>query len=253
MFSKFLLSVVFFLALLRSALTLELNIAPDTSLRDGQLSFSSKCDFIEPPSDAQFLKMIQVAYNQMKPPPDEAKRQGISNKQLQKRPNAMIGLSIGNQVYLSSSLKGSKQIIYQNSSWDGGNGEFNKDLPERFNGVKAALDRCSTETAKQHRNQAACGEIMSTLLWMADNPTLDPSKQKVRVAAFSKERYLAPCSPTEKDPEGVSWGCDKWTQEMGYTVVNNMSLPDAITVQGTCRGPLSLNACLLIESNEGQT
>ncbi|KAJ5359783.1 hypothetical protein N7517_008974 [Penicillium concentricum] len=246
MFPKALLSVGFLLALLGSALALELNIARDLSLGTTQWAYSSKCSFAAPPSDAQFLKMIQVAFDDMKNAP------AASNKERSKRPNAMIGLSIGNEVYLSSSVRGTRQIIYEKASFAGGDGTLNPELPKKYKEVTDALAKCATPANKQHKNQAACGEIMSTLMWMTDNPTQSPKELVVqpKVAAFNGKGYLPPCSPDPNNPEDVSWGCDSWTKEMGYKVVGDMSLPDEITVVGTCTGPLSLNACLTVVVDE---
>jgi hypothetical protein len=243
MFPKLFLSVLFLLALLDSTLAVpSLGITKDASVGDNNLVFNSKCTFEKQPNDAEFLSMIQAAYVEMR-------RDNVVKNST--KPAAMIGLSIGNEVYFSSSAKGTRQIIYERASWNRGDGTFNPKLDARFNEVTEALNSCATEQSKQHRNQAACGEIMSTLLWMVDHPDESPRVHNPKVAAYNKNGYLPPCSAGREDD--VKWGCSSWTEEMGLTVVQKIeNLPDDFPA-GNC-APVSLETCMIVEdeAEEGQ-
>ncbi|KAJ5185872.1 hypothetical protein N7491_006258 [Penicillium cf. griseofulvum] len=242
MFPKLFLSVLFLLALLGSTLAVpSLGITKDASVGDSNVVFNSKCTFLTPPTDAQFLKMIQSAYNEM------SISTAVSKK---KKPAAMIGLAIGNEVYFSSSAKGQRQIIYESASYSGGDGTFNPQIIERFQEVTNTLNACATQESRQHKNQASCGEIMSTLLWMADHPNEIPRDNNPKVAAYNSKGYLPPCSASGEDD--VSWGCAKWTPVMGLNVVQNIAtLPDDFPA-GICV-PLALESCLIVAApEEGQ-
>ncbi|KAJ6138143.1 hypothetical protein N7471_004629 [Penicillium samsonianum] len=219
MFPKILLAVVFLLGLFSSALALgELGITRDTSIGDGNArqAYNSKCTFKTQPGNADFLKMIHAAYNEMK-------AISLSKKQNDNRPSAMIGLSIGNEVYFASSVTGPKQFIYHQVSWKGGDGTLNPDLSADFKEVTDALKECaekSTTGRPQHGNNANCGEIMSTLLWMVDHEGKSPRDHSPKIAAYNEKGYLKPCS---SDPGDVKWGCAQWTQIMGLEVVQNIA------------------------------
>ncbi|KXG51549.1 uncharacterized protein PGRI_089420 [Penicillium griseofulvum] len=243
MFQKIFLSFLFLLALLDSTLAVpSLGIAKDESVESSNLVFNSKCTFEKPPTDNEFLSMIQAAYAEMR-------RDSVVKNPA--KPAAMIGLSIGNEVYFSSSAKGRRQIIYEHASWAGGEGTFNPKLDARFNEVTEALNSCATQESKQHRNQASCGEIMSTLLWMVDHPNESPKDHNPRVAAWNRKGYLPPCSADNEDD--VRWGCASWTEEMGLTVVQNIeNLPEDFPA-GNCE-TVRLETCMIVEAeaDEGQ-
>lgn len=73
----------------------------------------------------------------------------LSNKEKQKRPSAIIGLSIGNEVYFASSVRGERQLIYKKASWKGGDGTINPPLPDRFKEVTDALELCRRSQSPQ--------------------------------------------------------------------------------------------------------
>lgn len=210
-------------------------------------SYSSKCSVKNKTSDAEFLLMVKTAWNEM-----NSAYTGDEKRRRNEVPFAMIGLSIDDEVYFGSSVKaGKKQIIYQKSVVKGGNGEFSK-LPSRYKTVTGALSECANhnkDKGPQHGNSAACGEIMSTILWMHDHEPEIPKDHQPRVAAWCPNGYLPPCS---SDADSVTWGCHQWTAEMGYTVVGNQDLPDDFTKPEKCEG-VSLNTCLTIPAAEKDT
>ncbi|CAI7670066.1 unnamed protein product [Penicillium discolor] len=231
MFPKILLSVIFLLGLLGSVLAVgELKITQDTSLGSDMQAYNSKCTFKTQPADAEFLKMIEAAHKEMQDIPG-------SSKAKQGRPSAMIGLSINNEVYFASS---------------GGDGTVKPPLPDNFREVTDALQSCADDhqTRKQHGNQASCGEIMSTLLWMVDNKNESPRDHNPKIAAYNGKGYLAPCS---SDPEDVKWGCAQWTQKMGLQVVQKIDdLPDDYTKPEKTEA-IQLAKCLEVEVDEDET
>ncbi|KAJ6167383.1 hypothetical protein N7497_000226 [Penicillium chrysogenum] len=227
MFPKILLSVIFLLGLLGSVLAVgELKITKDTSLGSDMEAYNSKCTFEKQPEDADFLKMIEAAFKEMQDIPG-------SRKEKQSRPSAMIGLSINNEVYFASSVRGKRQFIYEQEVTD-------------------ALKSCADDhkTRPQHGNQASCGEIMSTLLWMVDNKNESPRDHNPKIAAYNAKGYLPPCA---SDPEDVKWGCSQWTQKMGLEVVQEISdLPDDYTKPEKTE-PVQLAKCLEVEVDEDET
>ncbi|KAJ5227880.1 hypothetical protein N7489_008588 [Penicillium chrysogenum] len=246
MFPKILLSVIFLLGLLGSVLAVgELKITKDTSLGSDMEAYNSKCTFEKQPEDADFLKMIEAAFKEMQDIPG-------SRKEKQSRPSAMIGLSINNEVYFASSVRGKRQFIYEQVSWKGGDGTINPPLPDNFKEVTDALKSCADDhkTRPQHGNQASCGEIMSTLLWMVDNKNESPRDHNPKIAAYNAKGYLPPCA---SDPEDVKWGCSQWTQKMGLEVVQEISdLPDDYTKPEKTE-PVQLAKCLEVEVDEDET
>lgn len=216
MFPKILLAVVFLLGLFSSALALgELGITRDTSIGNDRRAYNSKCTFKTQPENADFLKMIHAAYNEMQ-------ATASSKSQKAKLPRAMIGLSIGKEVYFASSVNGARQFIYQQVSWEGGDGTLNPELSADFEEVTDALKECAAENKAgnpQHGMNANCGEIMSTLLWMVDHEGESPKNHSPKIAAYWHDGYLAPCS---SEPGAVKWGCAQWTHKMGFEVVQNI-------------------------------
>jgi hypothetical protein len=210
-------------------------------------SYSSKCNVKNKPSDEEFLLMVKTAWNEM-----NSSYTGEEKKRRNEVPFAMIGLSIDDQVYFASSVKaGKKQIIYQKAEAKGGQGEFNK-LPPRYETVTEALKKCAKHNegkGAQHGNSAACGEIMSTILWMHDHEPELPKDHQPRVAAWCPNGYLPPCS---SDAGSETWGCHQWTAEMGYTVVKNQDLPDDFTKPEKCEA-VSLNTCLKVTPSKEDT
>lgn len=254
MFPKILLSVIFLLGLLGSVLAVgELKITQDTSIGSDRQAYNSKCTFKTQPEDPDFLKMIEAAYNEMQNIP-------TSNKGKSALPSAMIGLSINNEVYFASSVRGKRQFIYETVSWDGGDGTVKPPLPDNFKEVTEALRSCANDhrtsnpdadpARPQHGNQASCGEIMSTLLWMVDNKNESPRDHNPKIAAWDRNGYLPPCS---SDPESVKWGCAQWTQKMGLQVVQKIDdLPDDYTKPEKTEA-LQLAKCLEVEVDEDKT
>ena len=238
MFSKIILSLAFLLGLIASALAAgELGIARDTSLADAR-AYNSKCTFKTQPGDAEFLAMVNAAWKEM----DDTE---TSKTQKANLPSAMIGLSIGNEVYFASSIRSkSRQIVYEKATWQGGDGTINPPLPQRFKAVTDALESCTDENRKQHGNQASCGEIMSTILWMADHPNENPGDHKPKVAAYNKNGYLFPCS---SEPDAVKWGCAQWIQKMGLKVVEKIDNLPSDFAKPEKVDPLDLEKCLTVE------
>ncbi|KAJ5770675.1 uncharacterized protein N7511_002726 [Penicillium nucicola] len=248
MLSK-ILSVLFLLGLIGNVLAINsLGVVRDTSMGNKVKAFSSKCTVKTKPEDAEFLLMIKTAWQEM-----NSSFTGNEKRRRNEIPFAMIGLSIDDELYFSSSVKaGSNEIVYQTSTIKGGTGELKK-LPSRYAEVTEALTNCTRDNpgkGTQHGNSAACGEIMSTILWMHDHEGKIPRAYKPKVAAWSPYGYLPPCSSKEGD---ITWGCHQWTAKMGYTVVGNLTLPNQFTQPEKCES-LSLNTCLKIdeESENGK-
>lgn len=246
MFPKIFLSVIFLLGLLGSVLAVgELKITRDTSLGSDMHAYNSKCTFKTQPEDADFLKMVEAALKEMQDIPG-------SKTAKNDRPTAMIGLSINNEVYFASSVRGKRQFVYEEVSWKGGDGTINPPLPDNFREVTDALQSCADDhqIRPQHGNQASCGEIMSTLLWMVDNKSKSPRDYSPKIAAYNAKGYLPPCS---SDPEDVKWGCAQWTQKMGLQVVQKIDdLPDDYTKPEKTEA-VQLAKCLEVEVEEDKT
>lgn len=245
MFSKILLSVLFLLGLLSSVLAdPSLGITKDNSFDSKHIkTYNSKCNMKSKPSDGQFLKMVESAWHEMNSSIPETK-----NKKYD-MPFAMIGLAIENEVYFASSIKAGKtSIVYESKTGDGT--KF-KDLPPRYQEVMDALKKCTAKnTGKppQHGNNAACGEIMSTILWMSKNNPKAAKDYEPRVAAWCKFGYLPPCSSEEGAPD---WGCHDWTAEMGYNVIGDIPREDYDEPE-KCE-PVSLKQCLQWTADEEKT
>lgn len=229
-----------------------LGIAKDTSLEPYKLhSYGSVCDFKNEPSNDQFLNLIQQAYDDMRELTDKVQKN-------HHKPSAMIGLAIGNQVYFSSSVRSdkSKPIIYKLSyPKKGGDGSFNKlpEMPEQFKKVTDALEACSKEANSdpQHKSNGMCGELTSTMTWMIDNPDKDISKENPRVAAWWGDGYLPPCSG---DPGSPQWGCNKWTKEMKFEVIEdtNKNRDRKDTPEPTSTKNVALEKCAKVEQPKGK-
>lgn len=238
MIPKFLLSVLFFIGLLGNlaAAASSLDIQRDTSVESAKLySWGSKCVFDKRPDDATFLTMIEQAYKDMAEKSSKAKL-----------PAAMIGLSIGNEVYFSSSVKGAKTIVYELSSHKGGTGNPNPDMPERYKEVTEALAACSREGQKQHKNNGACGELTSTLSWMIDHPHESPKSHDPKIAAFNRNGYLEPCATGEKEV----WGCAEWTKKMGLKVVSKIDNRPTTFPDPTHVDHIPLSKCMMVEASD---
>ncbi|KAJ5388539.1 hypothetical protein N7509_011080 [Penicillium cosmopolitanum] len=206
-----------------------LGIAKDTSLEPYKLhSYGSVCDFKNEPSNDQFLNLIQQAYDDMRELTDKVQKN-------HHKPSAMIGLAIGNQVYFSSSVRSdkSKPIIYKLSyPKKGGDGSFNKlpEMPEQFKKVTDALEACSKEANSdpQHKSNGMCGSLHG-----------------------GGDGYLPPCSG---DPGSPQWGCNKWTKEMKFEVIEdtNKNRDRKDTPEPTSTKNVALEKCAKVEQPKGK-
>ncbi|KAJ5960136.1 uncharacterized protein N7479_007286 [Penicillium vulpinum] len=250
MFPRILLSVVFLFGLLGSVLSAgELGITRDTSLGADVQAYNSKCTFITQPSDAEFLKMIEAAFQEMQALPG-------TRKEKAGRPAAMIGLSIDNEVYFSSSVKGMNDnpLIYQKVAWRDGKGELNPQLASGLQEVTDALTACSTPENKQHGNQASCGELMSSLLWLVDNQGESLAAHHAKVAAYYSKGYLPPCHAIdESDTSSQKWGCSSWTRKVGLAVVGKIESLPADFPRPVSTQSLMLQQCLVKEVKQDET
>ncbi|KAJ5406450.1 hypothetical protein N7465_007734 [Penicillium sp. CMV-2018d] len=155
MFPKMLLSVIFLLGLLGSVLAVgELKITRDTSIGSDREAYNSKCTFKTQPSDADFLKMVEAAYNEMQDLP---------------------GLQKGK----AGTPNGHDWALYQQ---------------RKLCGRSPGQQPRRRPPPPQHGNQGSCGEIMSTLLWMVDNKNESPRDHNPKIAAWYPKGYLPPCS-----------------------------------------------------------
>lgn len=215
MIPKILLSVLCFVGLLSNlALTAgnSLGIEKDLSIvKYGLHSWGSVCHFDATPDNATFLTMVDQAFKDM-----------VKKAGRKKIPTVMIGLSIGKEVYFSSSVKGWSPIVYKLFSWNGGKGDYNEYMLGRFGEVIDALDACAHAGQMQHKNNGMCGEITSVLSWMIDHPGKSPKgwnpEIAPKVACFNRLGYCEPCATGEK----TIWGCAQWTEKMGLRVVKDI-------------------------------
>ncbi|KAK2024503.1 hypothetical protein LX32DRAFT_656196 [Colletotrichum zoysiae] len=224
------------LTLVLAAVAQELGVALDkAALKDASIAcYSSKLTFEKDASelfdDAQLYGLAQRAYEEMR------SRFAADHMHEMMQPVMMGAMSVGKDVYLSSSLRGGP-FLYTYAD--------DRSKPE----VVLALDRCQTALQqdsdrpidKQHRTSANCAEVVALHQYYLDKDVSEEARKNpppIRVAAFGKGgvsgKTMAqnPCGGGAAVVDGVvTWGCRQFMAEEKITVPKKpkpaaMKLPD---------------------------
>ncbi|KAK2053840.1 hypothetical protein LY76DRAFT_256878 [Colletotrichum caudatum] len=219
-----------------AAVAQELGVALDkAAFKDANIAcYSKKLTFEKDTSelfnDAQLYGLAQRAYEEMK------SRFAADHMHRMMQPAMMGAMSVGKDIYLSSSLRGGP-FLYTYA--DGSS------KPE----VVLALDRCQTALQqnsdrpidKQHRTDANCAEVVTLHQYYLDKDVSREARKHpppMRVAAFGKggatgkTKAQNPCGGGAAFVDGVvTWGCKQFMAEERITVPKRprpaaMKLPD---------------------------
>jgi hypothetical protein len=147
-------------------------------------------------------------------------------------PGAMSALRIGNEVWMSSSMKGYEFVYTAKPS----KGAIRDQVCEE---VRAALLSCWT-TAKEehdegsadHGNRGSCGEVMLAQMYCnkygkaLGNDQTNPKYKVVTWNCNKRPGFVMPAC-TEKEKGIAWWGCDKFTPKMGMEAISQVNSPEA--------------------------
>ena len=146
------------------------------------------------PSDNQLIKMADDAYKEIE---SDIPRQKIMEDRILA---VMVALSVDNQVFFASSMKGSN-YVYKKIDGDGKLTPNIEGVPGAEQLQKALEDCMKQDADKQHKNNAMCGEIMATYTWLLNHKGQDLKNKspKPRIVAWNGKikKVIDPCSTSK--------------------------------------------------------
>ncbi|KAF5482678.1 hypothetical protein CGCS363_v015183 [Colletotrichum siamense] len=221
-----------------SVLAQDLGIKLDRSAYENaqRVIYSSKLTFTADTAtlftDDQLYGLASLAHTQMQ---SKFRADGIDQKL---QPSMMAAMALGNDVYLSSSLKGG-WFVYNKFA-------DSRSKPE----VRLALERCQAQLQaskkgpvnKEHQTRASCAEVFTVHQYNLDDEVSQEARRRppaTRIVAFGKAGISGSLGPQNacgggesvNDKGLLTWGCKQFMANEGITVARkparnaNLGLP----------------------------